>query len=261
MTLPTIPSAEVKTHTSSESCYVTIGKKVYDITGFLDDHPGGPELILDHAGTDVRKIMEDEISHAHSETAYEILEDCVVGYLATSAVLEAATRSFHSDDIVPLPPTADGAKEIQQVEGRTVYEATGLASAEDLSKDTDVETDYKQHKFLDLNKPLLMQVWRGGFSKKFYLEQVHRPRHYKGGASAPLFGNFLEPLSLTPWWVVPTVWLPCIAYTAWYASRGLSLAESIGYFIFGIGFWTIVEYTLHRCLFHLDEQVMSTLRV
>merc|ERR1712093_854608 len=33
--------------------------------------------------------------------------------------------------------------------------------------------------------------WHVGFSKDFYLEQIHRPRHYKGGESAPLFGNFL----------------------------------------------------------------------
>lgn len=137
-------------------------------------------------------------------------------------------------------------------ESKVIYAATGMSSADDLNKETDATTDYKRHKFLDLNKPLLMQVWNGGFSKEFYLEQVHRPRHYRGGASAPLFGNFLEPLSLTPWYVVPLVWLPVVAYFAYVSSKALNPALLAGYWLFGLGFWTIIEYTLHRCLFHLD---------
>jgi hypothetical protein len=99
-----------------------------------------------------------------------------------------------------------------------------------------------------------MQVWNGGFSKEFYLQQVHRPRHYKGGESAPLFGNFLEPLSKTPWWVVPAVWMPWIAYGTYEASKGLPNASVVGaLFGVGIAIWTLVEYGLHRCLFHVDQ--------
>jgi len=134
-----------------------------------------------------------------------------------------------------------------------VYTATGMSSAEDLSKETDATTDYKAHKFLDLSKPLFLQIWNGGFSKEFYLEQVHRPRHYKGGESAPLFGNFLEPLSKTPWWVVPLVWLPLVSYGTWLSAQGLQSSVQVGlYWILGLCIWTLVEYGLHRFLFHLD---------
>jgi 4-hydroxysphinganine ceramide fatty acyl 2-hydroxylase len=38
------------------------------------------------------------------------------------------------------------------------------------------------------------------------------------------------------------------------AFRGLqSVPELAGYWIFGLCFWTIIEYVLHRGLFHLDE--------
>ena len=47
-TLPTITQAEVKAHNTAESCYVTIGTKVYDITAFVEDHPGGGDLILEY---------------------------------------------------------------------------------------------------------------------------------------------------------------------------------------------------------------------
>lgn len=252
--LPTITQAEVQAHNSAQSCYVTIGSKVYDITEFVEDHPGGGDLILDYAGKDIKDILEDEVSHTHSDSAYEILDEHLVGFVANEKVLDTATNSDHPDGIVPLPPTKDGLKELQaNGASQTVFAATGLATAEDLSRETDFSSDYKTHKFLDLGKPLLPQVWFGGFSKAFYLEQVHRPRHYKGGKSAPLFGNFLEPLSLTAWWVVPIVWLPPVFYGTYLASTALPFIQLGLYWVLGLCIWTLVEYILHRFLFHLDE--------
>ena len=269
---PTILLSDVRTRTTAFSCYVTLGRKVYDVTSFLDDHPGGGDLILEYGGQDVRDIMQDEVSHSHSESAYEILDECFVGYVADEGVLDTAVESSRPDGVVPLPPSAHGLKELNghanghangtangSANGqKPLFAATGMSSADDLSKETDYSADYSQHKFLDLNKPLLMQVFNSGFSKEFYLEQVHRPRHYRGGASAPLFGNFLEPLSLTPWWVVPLVWLPPVIYGTSLAAAELGL-QTIGYWIFGVCFWTITEYTLHRFLFHIDEYVSHSL--
>ena len=257
-TIPTLTTADVESHNTPTSCYVTLGTKVYDITPFIEDHPGGGDLILEYAGKDVKSIMEDEVSHTHSEAAYEILDDHFVGYVATEPVVNAATHSAHPDQIVPLPATGAGARDLKahaaaNGQEEVVYAATGMSSAADLSKETDTQADYKAHKFLDLDKPLLAQVWYGGFSKDFYLEQVHRPRHYKGGQSAPLFGNFLEPLSKTPWWVVPSVWLPPVVYGTVIAGLGLgSVWQTAAYWLLGLGIWTLVEYGMHRCLFHVD---------
>lgn len=252
---------EVATHNTSKSCYVTIGTKVYDITDFLESHPGGADLVLEYGGKDVTEILKDEVSHKHSEAAYEILDESFIGFVATEKVMQATVNSTHPDDIVPLPPTKEGLQELQAngaAEG--VYATTGMSSEADLSKETDLANDYKTHKFLDLNKPLLMQMLFGGFSKEFYLEQVHRPRHYKGGESAPLFGNFLEPLSKTSWWVIPVVWLPPVTYGTYIASFGLSsIAEEAAYWFLGLFLWTLVEYILHRFLFHLDKYVILSL--
>lgn len=232
-----------------------MGTRVFDVTDFLESHPGGGDLVLEYGGKDVTQILKDEVSHKHSEAAYEVLEDSFIGFVATDKVIDAAVRSSHPDDIIPLPPNVDGAKELEKNGvAKPVYAATGMATEEDLSKETDLSDDYKTHKFLDLNKPLLLQVWYGGFSKDFYLEQVHRPRHYKGGASAPLFGNFLEPLSKTAWYVVPIVWLPPVAYGTYLAKVGLSSTfEWAAYWLLGLFLWTLVEYVLHRFLFHLDK--------
>ena len=256
-TLPTILQSELEAHKSAKSCYVTRGPNVYDITPFLDDHPGGGDLIVEYGGKDVDEIMDDVFSHTHSEAAYEILEEHQIGFLATDNVLDVAVKSQHPSEIIPLPPSKDGTNELQaNGVAKPKFTNTGMSSAADLSIETDATADFKTHHFLDLNRPLFMQVWNGGFSKAFYLEQVHRPRHYKGGASAPLFGNVLEPLSKTPWWVVPLVWLPPVMYGTYLSREGLSGWPHVASFwLTGLAMWTLVEYGLHRGLFHLDESV------
>lgn len=249
--LPTLSRAQVDSHNSSKSCYVTIGTKVYDVTSFLPDHPGGGDLILEYGGKDVSKILQDEISHRHSEAAYDILDESLVGFVSVDKSVPADAVPLTPAGEVPTDSSLGGLS--QPTEARPVYAATGMSSAADLSKETDLAADFKKHNFLDLNKAMFPQIWYGGFSKAFYLDQVHRPRHYRGGDSAPLFGNFLEPLSKTAWWVIPTVWLPPVAYGSYYGFNGLSSpVEGVSYWCLGLFLWTLVEYLLHRGLFHVD---------
>lgn len=216
---------------------------MFDVTDFVESHPGGGDLVLEYGGKDVTEILKDEGSHFHSEAAYEVLEESVVGFLVQSKA------NGHSQN----NGVTQEKEQANLKEGIMVYPATGMASEDDLSKETDFAEDYKTHKFLDLNKPLIMQVLLGGFTKEFYLEQIHRPRHYKGGASAPLFGNFLEPLSKTPWWVIPILWIPPVIYGTYIAREGLSsVFEEAAYWLLGFAIWTLVEYLMHRFLFHLD---------
>lgn len=269
-TLPTISQKELQSHDNSKSCYVTIGEKVYDITSFLDDHPGGGDLILEYAGKDVKEIMDDTVSHSHSESAYEILDECLIGFTADEPVLRAAVKSSEPTEVLPLPATKTGNELIEQEGGSSdlpdrdekttteseshVYAATGMSGEADLSKETDAVTDYKTHKFLDLNKPLIPQMYFSNFSKEFYLAQVHRPRHYRGGDSAPLMPfAFLEPLSKTAWWVVPTVWLPPVAYGTFLGLTHIHpLPQATFYWALGLFLWSLVEYVLHRFLFHIE---------
>lgn len=215
--LTTLSPEEVALHRTESSCWVIVGINVYDVTTFLDSHPGGDDLILEYGGRDVSKIMLDELSHSHSEAAYEILSEYLVGSFAVGP-----------DEIVPLGLTISS-------EGRGPNEDNPM-------------------RFLDLSKPLLAQLWNGGFAKDFYLEQVHRPRHYPGETSAPLFGNFLEPLSLTPWWVVPFAWLPIVVSGTYLADQGLpSSTRTAEFWLIGYLLWPLIEYGMHRWVFHLDK--------
>lgn len=44
--------AEVAKHSTAASCWLTISSKVYDVTDFLDGHPGGGKVLLAYGGKD-----------------------------------------------------------------------------------------------------------------------------------------------------------------------------------------------------------------
>lgn len=72
---------DVEAHNTPTSCWISRGGKVYDVTKFLQDHPGGDELVLQYAGKDVEEIMKDPNEHDHSDSAYDMLEEYAVGRL------------------------------------------------------------------------------------------------------------------------------------------------------------------------------------
>lgn len=83
-----IPLAEIRRHNSLGDLWVAINGKVYDITKFVDQHPGGDEVLLDVAGTDATQAFEDI---GHSEYAVERLEEYYLGE-GDADVLKAQTR-------------------------------------------------------------------------------------------------------------------------------------------------------------------------
>ena len=55
---------EVTNHKSSnedKSIWMVIHDKVYDVTKFLDEHPGGEEILVEHAGQDATEPFEEWI--------------------------------------------------------------------------------------------------------------------------------------------------------------------------------------------------------
>ncbi|CEH16648.1 sphingolipid fatty acid hydroxylase [Ceraceosorus bombacis] len=300
-----ISSKQLESHKTASSLWVTYKGNVYDVTEFAPDHPGGDDLILEYAGKDMEEIMDDIDSHSHSDSAYEILKENLVGRLPITQEEHAA-----------LAEAENGGADFTGKDDELVITADFQPS------DTDLTSDFEKHAFLDLNKPLLVQVWNGTWGKEFYLQQVHSPRHLK--ESARLFKSpFLEMFTRTPWWVVPLVWAPISAAlfqraTSQFAANALkratataaakaaassaassapsssafasfrqllagsgsaalaaakqaqinqtqpeilasvapaALASTLACFATGVVIWTILEYTMHRFLFHVDEML------
>lgn len=229
-TLPIITKQELADQACSALLVTVNNRKVYDVTSFLDEHPGGGDVILPYRGKDITDILKDTLSHEHSDSAYLMLDDTY---------------------LVAILATDEEAKKLLTDENRESFRLT--KDAEDaLHVATDFTHDYEHHKFIDLNKPLLWQVLFATYDKEFYLDQVHRPRHY-GKGSAPIFGNFLEPISKTPWWVVPLIWIPADMYVVSIALQGSSAFTVAALYILGMFIWTLVEYLLHRFLFHIED--------
>ncbi|VEU24162.1 DEKNAAC105334 [Brettanomyces naardenensis] len=69
---------DVYKHRQKDDGWMIIHNKVYDITQFLEMHPGGVECLIDCLGLDGTKNFDDV---GHSESAWSILRPCYVGDL------------------------------------------------------------------------------------------------------------------------------------------------------------------------------------
>jgi cytochrome b involved in lipid metabolism len=47
---PVYKLEELQQHTTDKSCWLAVGGKVYDVTDFLEEHPGGYDIILTSTG-------------------------------------------------------------------------------------------------------------------------------------------------------------------------------------------------------------------
>ncbi|KAI9490378.1 cytochrome b5-like heme/steroid binding domain-containing protein [Zychaea mexicana] len=79
---------EIKKHDKRNDLYVVIHNKVYDITAFLSEHPGGEEVLLDEGGRDATESFEDI---GHSDDARELLKKYLVGELDEKVSRSIAT--------------------------------------------------------------------------------------------------------------------------------------------------------------------------
>lgn len=67
---------EISNHTTKEDCWLIIENKVYDVTEYIPNHPGG-DKILNGCGKDATQMFSK-----HSPSAREKLPDYLIGNLA-----------------------------------------------------------------------------------------------------------------------------------------------------------------------------------
>lgn len=69
---------QVTKHNSANDAWIIIHNKVYDVTKFLNQHPGGEEVVLEHVGRDGTEPFENI---GHSSDAREMMEPYKIGEL------------------------------------------------------------------------------------------------------------------------------------------------------------------------------------
>lgn len=76
---PPYKHSEVAKHNSKDDCWIVIANKVYNVSKFLDSHPGGMDIIIEYAGKDATNSFEDV---GHSTDARKLLDRYFIGNLA-----------------------------------------------------------------------------------------------------------------------------------------------------------------------------------
>ncbi|NP_001237928.1 uncharacterized protein LOC100306380 [Glycine max] len=96
----TLTFEEVAKHNNKKDCWIIINGKVCDITPFLDEHPGGDEVLLTSTGKDATIDFEDV---GHSDSAIEMMEKYFIGKVDTSTLPPKVSHSL------PQPTQTHGA--------------------------------------------------------------------------------------------------------------------------------------------------------
>ncbi|KAJ7338631.1 hypothetical protein JRQ81_012533 [Phrynocephalus forsythii] len=67
---------EIKQQNHSQSTWIILHNRVYDLTKFLEEHPGGEEVLREQAGGDATENFEDV---GHSTDARALSETYIIG--------------------------------------------------------------------------------------------------------------------------------------------------------------------------------------
>lgn len=70
--------AEIEKHNEKNSAWLLIHNAVYDVTKFMEEHPGGEEVLLEQAGKHATEAFEDV---GHSTDARELMKQYKIGDL------------------------------------------------------------------------------------------------------------------------------------------------------------------------------------
>lgn len=82
--IKTYSAAEVATKNSRDNCWLIINGKVYDVTKFLSEHPGGVSAITPYCGKEASKAFETQDQGSgggHSSSAQQMLSSYFIGNL------------------------------------------------------------------------------------------------------------------------------------------------------------------------------------
>ena len=132
-----LTEAEIARHNKESDCWIIIKGKVYDVTDYLDDHPGGVEIITDLAGQDSTEDFDDV---GHSEEAYAQLVDFYIGDVGGVKVGSSGDAGVQKGEEIPAAKAAspldeEDAKPPQVLEKRPeIFEEPRIRSSKPLKQ-------------------------------------------------------------------------------------------------------------------------------
>ncbi|XP_078525976.1 fatty acid 2-hydroxylase [Lissotriton helveticus] len=243
--------AEVRRRCRAGSCLVLCGPAVYDVSGFVRRHPGGERLLRGRAGQDVSALLRGP-PHRHSQNALRWLEQYRVGTLG-------GEEPDRREDPAPQFPRVRTTQSVEH-DSRTTKYSNKDAVFTDLDPDNDL---------VDWSKPLLWQV---GHLRDKYDVWVHQP------VDRPIrlfYSDFIEWCSKTAWYIVLGVWVPVLLYLCLHSYTAMANEDTrlavvstehsvpvhkllfLFLFLLGVFVWSLLEYCIHRFVFHIKASPSS----
>ncbi|OHF00635.1 cytochrome b2 [Colletotrichum orchidophilum] len=136
----TISVADLSKHNTKSDCWIAVHSKVWDITDFINEHPGGPSVLLKCAGSNATKIFDevhapDILEELPDEKFIGILKDATPDVPAAasqpetkngavSAPAETAQTSSAEEDTIPPLEAIIGAPDLEVVASKAMTPKT-----------------------------------------------------------------------------------------------------------------------------------------
>ncbi|KAG4253128.1 L-lactate dehydrogenase (cytochrome) [Fusarium proliferatum] len=122
---------DLKQHNTASDCWIAVHSKVWDITHFINEHPGGPEVLLKLAGSDATELYNDV--HA-PDIIEELPSEKLIGLLEESAITRP-TPKITEIDLIPPPASPTQTNEILSTPTtKTIPAIDTILSAPDYEK-------------------------------------------------------------------------------------------------------------------------------
>ncbi|XP_006648885.1 cytochrome b5-like [Oryza brachyantha] len=117
---------EVSKHNDRKDCWLIIGGKVYDVSPFMEEHPGGDEVLLACTGKDATADFNDI---GHTATAKELMAQYVIGEVDASTRPPKPAYRVLSEDARTKPDAASGGAWLTMLQLAVPVALLGLAFA------------------------------------------------------------------------------------------------------------------------------------
>ncbi|PIA40958.1 hypothetical protein AQUCO_02300020v1 [Aquilegia coerulea] len=150
--------AEVSKHNNSKDCWLVINNKVYDVTKFMDDHPGGDLALLSATGKDATDDFKDV---GHSSSAMAIMDEYYVGEFATNVSVESIV-----DDLTGWDTT--DSTTMAMMDGYSVGEPVSNSGSESIARlfselAREKPRPYSHAELMKFTEEFSIKVGSGGF--------------------------------------------------------------------------------------------------
>lgn len=229
-----LTSRVVRAHNSPRDAWVVVDGHVYDVTMFLERHPGGAAVLEAHLGEDVSELMRGR-DRVGAEADKRKQRGRVTGRGGGEHVAEHlhehSQYAFNLLKQYHIAPLSDA----------NASEAAAVAM--------DGTLDEHGVPLVDFSKPLLHQIGALGGRYARWVHSFPTSDH-----TVKLFANdTLESLTKCPWYVPLAFWLPVMAFISYhvFAVVGCDVLRTfVPLALAGFAFWQWFEYLLHRFVFH-----------